>query len=146
MNSIIFKVIFRAQEQFENKNLTLSFKNLNFKNPLSISANSISKLKELNETNQHLIKFQNIEEVLIIGNPIVDYTFNYYLVILFSRKGDGEKKGYLIGNIKKLGDIIIGVWPFNTQIDDITEQKILETYNNIIENPHNYVNICLISQ
>jgi len=146
MDSIIFKVIFRAQEQFENKNLTLSFKILNFENPLSIHAKSILELKKLSETNQHIINFQNIEEVLIIGNPIVDYIYNYYLVILFSLKSDGKKTGYLIGNIKKLGDIIIGVWPFNSELKNTTGQKILETYNDIIENPRNYSNICLISQ
>ncbi len=146
MDSIIFKVIFKAQERFENKNLTLSFKNLNFEKPLSISAKSILELKKLSETNQHILNFQNIEEVLIIGNPLVDYTYNYYLVILFSLKPDEEKTGYLIGNIKKLGDIIIGVWPFNTHLKDTKGKKILETYNDILENPQNYSSICLISQ
>ena len=84
--------------------------------------------------------------MFIIGNPKVDYIYNYYLVLLFSTKLDEKKTGYLIGNIKKLGDIIIGVWPFNTQINDITGQKILETYNDIIKNPGNYSSICLISQ
>ncbi|NVM38097.1 MAG: hypothetical protein HWN81_21065 [Candidatus Lokiarchaeota archaeon] len=146
MDSIIFKVIFRAQEQFENKNLTLSFKHLAVENPLSIRAKSILELKKLSETNQHIINFQNIEEVLIIGNPEDDIKYNYYLVILFSLKADGKKTGYLIGNIKKLGNVIIGVWPFNIQFKDKTGKKILETYNDIIENPLNYSNICLISQ
>ena len=146
MDSFIYKVIFRAQEQLENKNLTLSFKNLNFEKPLSISELSLLELKKLNETNQDIINFQNIEEVLIIGNPTVDYNYNYYLVLLFSTKLDEKKKGYLIGNIKKLGDIIIGVWPFNTENNEITGQKILETYNDIIKNPKNYNSICLISQ
>lgn len=146
MDSIIFKVIFRAQAQFENKNLTLSFKHLAFENPLSIRAKSIIELKKLSETNQHIINFQNIEEVLIIGNPVDDLIYNYYLVILFSLKKDEKKTGYLIGNIKKLGDVIIGVWPFNSQLKDTTGKKILEIYNDIIENPHNYSNICLISQ
>jgi len=146
MDSIIFKVIFRAQEQFENKNLTLSFKHLAFENPLSIPVTSILELKKLSETNQHIITFQNIEEVLIIGNPIDDYLYNYYLVILFSLKTDGKKTGFLIGNIKKLGDLIIGVWPFNTQIKNTSGEIILDTYNDIIKSPHNYSNICLISQ
>ncbi|MEE9376634.1 MAG: hypothetical protein V3V33_01190 [Candidatus Lokiarchaeia archaeon] len=146
MDSIIFKVIFRAQEQFENKNLTLSFKHLVFENPLSVQAQSILELKKLSETNHHIINFQNIEEVLIIGNPVDDFIYNYYLVILFSLKADGKKTGYLIGNIKKLGDVIIGVWPFNSQLKNTTGQKVLETYNDIIGNPHKYSNICLISQ
>lgn len=146
MNSIIYKVIFRAQGQFENKNLTLSFKNLNFKKPLSISELSLLELKNLNEKNQHIIKFQNIEEILIIGKPTVDYIYNYYLVLLFSTESDKRKMGYLIGNVKNLGDIIIGIWPFNTNNNNITEKKILETYNDVIKNPANYSSICLISQ
>ncbi|MFX1365135.1 MAG: hypothetical protein ACFFCE_17910 [Promethearchaeota archaeon] len=146
MDSFIFKVIFRAQEQLETKNLTLSFKSLNFKKPLSIPEVSLLELKKLAELNQEIINFQNIEEILIIGNPAVDYTYNYFLVLLFSKKKEGKKTGYLIGNIKKFGDIMIGVWPFNTQMKGISEQTLLDTVNDIIKNPGNYDNICLISQ
>ncbi len=146
MDSIIYKVIFTAHEQFEHKNLTLSFKNLEFKKPLSIPAKFILELKKLSETNQHIINFQNIEEVLIIGNPTVNHTYNYYLVILYTYKSNGRRVGYLIGNVKNLGDIILGIWPFNIDLKDLSEEEILETYNDIIQNPNNYNSICLISQ
>jgi len=146
MDSIIYKVIFRAHAQFENKNLTLSFKNLEFEKLISIPGKFIFELKKLSEKNQHIINFQNIEEVLTIGNPTVDYTYNYYLVILFIIKSNGKKKGYLIGNVKKFGDIVIGVWPFNINLKDITGEKVLETCNDIIKNPNRYSSICLISQ
>ena len=146
MASIIYKVIFRAHEQFEHKNLTLSFKRLEFKKPISIPAKFTLELKKLSETNQNIINFQNIEEVFIIGNPTVDHTYNYYLVILYTKKSNGKKIGYLIGNVKNLGDIVIGVWPFNTYLPDLSEEKILETYNDMMQNPNNYKSICLISQ
>jgi hypothetical protein len=146
MDLIIYKVIFRAHERLENENLTLSFKNLDAEKPISVPTNFISELKNLSEQNQHIINFQNIEEVLIIGTPLVDYSYNYYLVVLLTAKSNREKIGYLIGNVKKLGDIIIGIWPFNTPIKDITGEKILKTYHEIIENPNNYSSICLISQ
>jgi len=146
MNSFIYKVIFRAHEKFENKNLTLSFKNLDFEKPLSIPAKFILELKKISEKNNQVINFQNIEEVLIIGNPTFEYSYNYYLVILYTIKSDGKKIGYLIGNVKNLGDIIIGVWPFNIYPKDITEEKVLETYYDIIKNPNKYSSICLISQ
>ncbi|MFX0000883.1 MAG: hypothetical protein ACFE9Q_11670 [Candidatus Hodarchaeota archaeon] len=146
MDSIIYKVIFRAHQQFEHKNLTLSFKQLEFKKPISIPAKFTLELKKLSETNQHIINFQNIEEVLIIGNPIVDHTYNYYLVILYSKKLNGKKTGYLIGNVKNLGDIIIGVWPFNIHLKDLSEEKILDVYNEMMQYPTNYKSICLISQ
>ncbi|UCD02260.1 MAG: hypothetical protein JSV23_04390 [Promethearchaeota archaeon] len=146
MDSIIYKVIFKADTQFENKNLTLSFINLEFEKPISIPDKFITELKKLSEPNPHIINLQNIEEVLIIGNPTVDYTYNYYLVVLYTTKSDGKKIGYLIGNVKKVGNIIIGVWPFNIQLKEITAEIVLETYNNIIENPNKYSNICLITQ
>ena len=146
MDSIIYKVIFRAHEKFEHKNLTLSFRSLEFKKPISIPAKFTLELKKLSETNQHIISFLNIEEVLIIGNPTIDLTYNYYLVILYTHKSNKKKIGYLIGNVKNLGDIIIGVWPFNRDLKDLSEGIILESYNDMMQNPGNYNTICLITQ
>ena len=144
MDSIIYKVIFKAIEQIENKNLALSFKDLGAKNPITIPAKFILELKNLSEKNDKVVYFQNIEEVIIVGNVKTNYSFNYYLVILFT--SNGEKQGYLIGNIKKFGDIIIGVWPFNQQLSKMTPETIHKNYNNIIKNPNNFSKICLISQ
>ncbi|MFX1418624.1 MAG: hypothetical protein ACFE9N_06865, partial [Promethearchaeota archaeon] len=113
---------------------------------LSIPAKFIIELKKKSEKNKQVLNFQNIEEVLIIGNPTFKYSYNYYIVILFTIKSDGKKVGYLIGNVKNLGDIIIGIWPFNISPRDITKEKVLETCNDIIENPNKYSSICLISQ
>jgi hypothetical protein len=144
MDSIIYKVIFKAIEQFENRNLTLSFKALNIKNPINIPAKLILEIKNLSVKNNKVVFFQNIEEVVVVGNIETRFKYSYYLVILFT--SNGEKKGHLIGNVKNLGDIIIGVWPFNQQLSNMTSEKIHEIYNNIIKNPEKFSNICLISQ
>ncbi|MFX0039047.1 MAG: hypothetical protein ACFFCY_07335 [Promethearchaeota archaeon] len=144
MNSVIYKVIFRAIEQFENKNLSLSFRNLELEIP--VSPPSFSKFRKTSEKINQIINVQNIEEVIIIGNPSVDYSYNYFLVILCISKSDGKKTGYLIGNVKNLGDIIIGVWPFNMPVKDLTRNKILDSINDIIENPDKFSSICFISQ
>ncbi len=144
MDSIIYKVIFKAIEQFENKNLTLSFKDLGAKNPITVPAKFILELKNLSEKKGKVVYFQNIEEVIIVGNDKTRYNFNYYLVILFI--SNGEKQGYLIGNVKKLGDIIIGVWPFNQQLSKMTPETIHKNYSNIIKNTDSFSKICLISQ
>ena len=144
MDSIIYKVIFKAIEQFENRNLTLSFKDLNIENPITIPAKLILELKNLSAKNDKIVFFQNIEEVIVVGNVETKFAYNYYLVVLFT--SNGEKRGHLIGNVKKLGDIIIGVWPFNKQLLNITTEKILKVYNNLIKNPEKFSNICLISQ
>ena len=146
MNSTIYKVIFKAHEQFEHKNLNLSFKSIEFKKPISIPAKFTLELKNLSEKSQHIITFQNIEEVITIGNPTVVRTYNYYLVILYTFKSNEKKMGYLIGNVKNSGDIIMGVWPFNRDSKNLTEEMILESYNDIMQNPDNYSTICLITQ
>ncbi|MFX0022826.1 MAG: hypothetical protein ACFE9S_10905 [Candidatus Hermodarchaeota archaeon] len=145
MNPIIYKVIFRALEQFENKNLTLSFRNLEFNKPLALPK-QFREFRDTSEQYEHVMNFQNIEEVLIIGNPSVEYSFNYYLVILCTSRVDGKRKGFLIGNIKNLGDIIIGLWPFNIHIKNLTREKILNSINVIIEDPYKFSSISIISQ
>jgi hypothetical protein len=145
MNPVFYKVIFRAVEQFENRNLTLSFKNLEFKSPLSLP-NNFREFRDKSEKINQVMNFQNIEEVLIIGNPSVEYSYNYYLVILCTSKADGKKKGFLIGNVKNLGDIIIGIWPFNMELQKATREIILNSFKEIIENPDKFSSICLISQ
>lgn len=144
MDSIIYKVIFKAFEQPENRNLTLSFKDFNVKNPITIPAKLILELKNLSIKNNDVISFQNIEEVIVVGNVETKLRYNYYLVILFT--SNGEKQGHLIGNVKNLGDILIGVWPFNRLFSNMTSEIIHEIYNNIIKNTEKFSNICLISQ
>ena len=146
MDLIVFKVVFRAFEQFEKKKISLSFQNIDSEKPIEVSSELISKLRNLSETNQDTINFQNIEEVIHIGNPKVNYIFNYYLVILFTFKSSGKKLGYLIGNVKKLGDLLIGIWPFNMKNTTISQENIEERLDDIIKKPPNYDKICLISQ
>ncbi|MHA2400478.1 MAG: hypothetical protein ACXADU_16510 [Promethearchaeota archaeon] len=146
MDSIIFKVIFKATESTAEKNLNLSFKYLNTEEPLIVPANSIQRLKSLNEAENEIIYFTNIEEVIIVGNVDHNYTYNYYLVLLFTLKNNGERRGYLIGNVKSLGDLIIGIWPFNLPSSQSNSENVLENFDDIINNPRNYTKICLISQ
>ena len=146
MDLVTFKVIFRAFEQFEKKNLSLSFQNIISKKPIEIPRDLILKLRHLSETNKNIINFQNIEEVVLLGNPMSNYIFNYYLVILYTIKSKGKKQGYLIGNVKKWEDILIGLWPFNIELNIIKEENIIENLNDIANNLTKYTKICLISQ
>ena len=146
MDSIIFKVIFKARERSAEKNLTLSFKDLNTENPIVVPANSIQRLISLSEAENDIIYFTNIEEVIIVGNAHHNYTYNYYLILLFTLNSNREPRGFLIGNVRNLGDLIIGVWPFNLHSSQSTSMIIVEKYYDIINNPTNYSKICLISQ
>lgn len=146
MDLVTFKVIFRAFEQFEKKNLSLSFLNIISEKRIEIPNNLILKLKHLSEKKKTIINFQNIEEVILLGNPKSNYIFNFYLVILYTLKLKGKQQGYLIGNVKKWGYLIIGVWPFNIELSTITEDDILKNLKDIVNNLTKYSKICLISQ
>ena len=144
MNSINFKVIFKGSKDAENENLTLTFKKINSPTIMNVPVTVISELKILSEKSQNIVIFQNIEEVIEIGNDSSRELYNYYYVLIYTSKSDSKKEGFLIGNVKKKGDIIIGVWPFNKQIVELSPEEILELFNNLIKKPHEYSNISLI--
>lgn len=143
---MIYKVIFKGSEETEGNELALTFKSGDFDKPIKIPPDFFLKLKKLSETSTSTIDFKNIEEVIEIGQSHSSSSYNYHLVLLFTNKSSQVKEGYLIGNVKRLGDILIGVYPFNKNISDLTPELISEKINNLITNPHEYSNICLISQ
>lgn len=130
----------------EVNELALTFTSGDFDKLIKIPPDLFLKLKKLSETSNNIIDFKNIEEVIEIGQSNSGSSYNYHLVILFTNKSSQIKEGYLIGNVKKLGDILIGVYPFNKNISDLTPELFSEKINNLITNPHEYSNICLISQ
>lgn len=138
-----YKVVFKGSEGNE---LSLTFKSGDFNKPIKIPVNFLLELKKLSETSNNIIDLKNIEEVIEIGQSDSGSSYNYPLVILFTNKSSQVKEGYLVGNVKKLGDILIGVYPFNRNISDLTPELFFEKVNNLIKNPNEYSNICLISQ
>ena len=146
MDFNIYKVIFKGFQEYENKRLILSFRDINSDKPINVPTQFILKLKKLSENSQNIIYFQNIKEVIIIGNKKPNFSYNYYFILLYTVKLDGLKVGYLVGNVKKMGDIVVGVWPLNIETNELSTEKILENFHDLINNPHEYTNICLIDQ
>jgi len=143
---MIYRVIFKGSEETEGNELALTFKSGDFDKPINLPTEFFFKLRKLSETHSSIIDFKNIEEVVEIGQVNSGSSYNYYLVILFTNKSSQIKEGYLIGNLKKLGDILIGVYPFNKNITDLTPELFSEKIDNLLTKPHEYSNICLISQ
>ncbi len=143
---MIYKVIFKGSEETEGNELVLTFKSGDFDKSLKIPTEFFFELKKLSETSDNIIDFKNIEEVIEIGQSNSGSAYNYHLVLLFTNKSSQIKEGYLIGNVKKLGDILIGVFPFNKNISDLTPELFTEKINNLITNHHEYSEICLIGQ
>jgi len=145
MSSIIYKVIFKGEHISLENDLSLTFKIEDISKSLKIPANFFLDLKNLSKTTPHIITFKNIEEIVEISHSSISYSFNYYFIVLFSNKAAQEKEGYLFGNLEKVGDILIGIYPFNNQITSLTSEIFIEKINNLLNNPQDYRNICLIN-
>jgi len=144
MSDLIYKVIFKGSKDSQEEILTLTFKSILRERPINIPSQYFSTIKKLSDTHPSVINFQNIEEVLRIGEATLSYVYNYYIVVLYSIKPDQKKEGFLIGNVKKHGDILIGVWPFNENISSLASELILKKFDDLIRNPQDFDNICII--
>ena len=133
MSTIFYKVIFKGIKGDSSESYSLTFKNIIQDKPINISSQFFSSLKMLSQKQTNVINFQNIREVVKIGASSTNYDFNYYIVVLFTSLADGEKEGFLVGNLKKLGDILIGIWPFNKESTSISSDQILNKLNLLSE-------------
>lgn len=141
MSLTTYKAIFDGNEEDV---LTLTFKEFYPTNSLNIDQKYISNLKNLSQTTPHIISFQNIREVIKVGANSNTFAVNYYNIILFITKKDNCKMGFLIGNLKKKGNILLGIWPFTQELNTLTRDDIEKILNNLISKPQNFSKICLI--
>ncbi|MFW9781088.1 MAG: hypothetical protein ACFFFB_02255 [Candidatus Heimdallarchaeota archaeon] len=140
----MYKVIFNGTEEEEEEGLTLVFKEFDASETFNIHQKYFSSLKNLSQISPHIISFQNIREVIKIGDKVNEFTINYYVIILFISKKDNKKEGFLIGNIRKKGDILLGIWPFKKESKSLTIDDIKKVLNSLISKPQNFSKICLI--
>ncbi|MEJ2294787.1 MAG: hypothetical protein P8Y23_08455 [Candidatus Lokiarchaeota archaeon] len=148
MSTVIFKVVLKGNKQDESEidgSMTLSFKSTLSKEIIKIPSHFISSLKSMSEHYTNVISFQNLEEVITVGDLSMDYSINYYLVILFLMKSEEKRNGFLIANIKKIGDALIGIWPFTKETTILTEDYIKQKFNDFINNHDNYKNLVIIN-
>jgi hypothetical protein len=143
MSLTIYKVTFKGNNETKEKNLTLTFKSVISADPIKIPSGFILKLKKLSETNKNVVIFKNINDVIKFGQDSSLVSFNYYYILLFQLKN--EMTGFLIGNVKKIGDILLGIWPFNKQQNQLSTEKIRKRFNEFINNTYEYRKICLIN-
>ncbi|MFW9898157.1 MAG: hypothetical protein ACFFDO_02725 [Candidatus Thorarchaeota archaeon] len=143
MSLTIYKVVFKGNNETIEKHLTLIFKSVISADPIKIPSGFILELKKLSETNKNVVIFKNIDEVIKFGQESSLVSFNYYYILLFQLKN--EMTGFLIGNVKRIGDILLGTWPFNKQQNQLSTEKIRESFNKVINNTYEYRKICLIN-
>ena len=78
-----------------------------------------------------------------IGDDNLIYDFNYYIVVLYTSLTDGKKEGFLVGNMKKLGDVLIGIWPFNQESTAFSSDNFLKQLKLLTES-NKFKDICAI--
>ncbi|MBY9011600.1 MAG: hypothetical protein KGD70_04445 [Candidatus Lokiarchaeota archaeon] len=143
MTTIFYKVIFRGIKGDSSESYSLTFKNIIQDKPINIPSQFFSSLKLLSQKQPSVINFQNIREIVKIGDQNVNYDFNYYIVVLYTSLADGKKEGFLVGNLKKLGDILIGIWPFNQENISISSEHFLKQLN-LLTDGNKFKDICVI--
>ncbi|NHJ22665.1 MAG: hypothetical protein EAX91_17105 [Candidatus Lokiarchaeota archaeon] len=143
MSTLYYKVIFKGIKGDSSESYSLTFKDINLEKPIKIPSQFFASLKSLSQKQTNVINFQNIREVVKIGDSDDKYNFNYYIVVLFTNLTDGNKEGFLVGNLKKHGDILIGIWPFNQENDSLSSESILGKLRLLTEG-NKFKDICVI--
>ena len=143
MSSIFYKVIFEGTKEDSSDSYSLTFKDVFSDNQIQISSQFFTTLRVLSQKESNVVHFQNIKEVIKIGNPSIKIEINYYIAILYTRLNDGKKEGFLIGNIKNMGDILIGEWPYDEENVSNSKDLYLQKLD-LLTNSSKYNNICVI--
>ena len=142
MISTLYKVIFKGFNDLDRDKLILTFRDIGAENSLPVPSYVLLDLKNVSENNKNILNFRNIDEVIIIGQKLMKRIYNYYYVILTIK--NNKKEGFLIGNLKKEGDLLIGLWPFD-EYSNITKELISEKFKKLINKYHEFSEICIIN-
>ncbi|TES98488.1 MAG: hypothetical protein E3J90_05825 [Promethearchaeota archaeon] len=144
MSSIFYKVIFEGTKEDSSGTYSLTFKDIFSNNQIQISSQFFSTLRLASQKESNVVHFQNIKEVIKIGNPSIKIEINYYKVILYTFLNDGKKEGLLIGNIKNMGDMLIGKWPYNEELVSDSKDLYLGKLD-LLTNSSKFDNISVIN-
>ena len=143
MSSIFYKVIFEGTKEDSSDSYSLTFKDIFNTNQIQISSQFFSTLRVVSQKESNVVHFQNIKEVIKIGNSSIKIEINYYIALLYTNLNDGKKEGFLVGNVKNMGDMLIGEWPYNEE--NVSNSKDLYLHKlDLLTNSSKFSNICVI--
>jgi len=143
MSLIFYKVIFEGIKEDSSDSYSLTFKDIFDDNQIQISSQFFTTLRVSSQKESNVVHFQNIKEVIKIGNPSIKIEINYYIAILYTNLNDGKKEGFLVGNIKNMGDMLIGEWPYNEENESNLKDLYLQKLD-LLTNSSKFNNICVI--
>lgn len=145
---IIYKVYFQGVSESNSEDISLTFFQHN--NQEIILDAFPSFLLEYNEIarKKKVYSFGNIKEILPLGNATKANITQYYVLLFTLIQGmeKPKKSGLLIGKHKEKDFIILGIWPYEPSMKDVSDS---EGYNqilrNIIEDPSHFRNVLLVN-
>ena len=143
MSSIFYKVIFEGTKEDSSDSYSLTFKDIFSDNQIQISSQFFSTLRVVSQKESNVVHFQNIKEVIQIGNSSIKIEINYYIALLYTNLNDGKKEGFLIANVKNMGDMLIGEWPYNEENVSNSKDLYLRKLD-LLTNSSKFSNICVI--
>ena len=143
MSSIFYKVIFEGIKEDSSDSYSLTFKDIFSDNQIQISSQFFTTMRVSSQKESNVFHFQNIKEVIKIGNSSIKIEINYYIAILYTNLNDGKKEGFLVGNIKNMGDMLIGEWPYNEESASNLKELYLQKLD-LLTNSSKFNNICVI--
>ena len=143
MSSIFYQVIFEGIKEDSSDSYSLTFKDIFSDNQIQIPSQFFTTLRVVSQKESNVVQFQNIKEVIKIGNPSNKIEINYYIAILYTYLNDGKKEGFLVGNIKNMGDMLIGEWPYNEESASNLKELYLQKLD-LLTNSSKFNNICVI--
>jgi len=86
MSSIFYKVIFEGLKEDSSDSYSLTFKDIFSENQEQISSQFFTSLRVSSQKESHVVHFQNIKEVIKIGNPSIKIEINYYIATTERKK------------------------------------------------------------
>ena len=144
MSSIFYKVIFEGTKEDSSDTYSLTFSDIFSDNQIQISSQFFSTLRDLSQNESNIVLFQNVKEVIIIGDPSFKIEINYYIAILYTSLNDGTKEGFLVGNVKNMGNVLLGEWPYNEESVSQSKEYYLQKLD-LLTDSSKYKNICVIN-
>lgn len=144
MSSIFYKVIFEGTKEDSSDTYSLTFSDIFNDNNIQISSQFFSTLRDLSHKESNIVLFQNVKEVIIIGDPSFKIEIIYYIAILYTSLNDGKKEGFLVGNVKNMGNVLLGEWPYNEESVSQSKEYYLQKLDLLTDNSK-YKNICVIN-
>ena len=106
----MYKVLFKGIKENDENRLNLIFRGSKPDKIIKIPSHLILELKEISKSNQNVISYQNISEVIKVGKESSLLTYNYYFIILYTSIDD-KRRGFLIGNEKSKDYVIYFLSP-----------------------------------